>query len=911
MDIAILTVLNKIGELGSFASSEYSRLKDVDLQVSDLRSKLEFLMAWIQVAEEGNRIKRDQLVSVWVSQLRGAVFDAEDIIDEYIQELHRPGGENRPPVVEAKARTRRGRSFVSSCFPFRSVEEVAVRHSLSRQIREVLRRLDEIQRNSLFNMQPRVDALANTIQVFDRPTADTLKCGDPWTLVGLDGYTQSIIGLLHKDNGKREAIVIVGESGIGKTTAARAVLQSQDVQKHFDVCAWVCLPPKSRVDKYLDLILEQAQLQTHLHCRRREGVLDKMKLLVVLDGMDNIDELMDVLSELPRGTKGSRIMVTTQLQIKKIEQCIPGIRPVEIKCLKRPDCLKLLCRGLSGNPRRVYDAHKDKFDEKIYDISGGLPLAVVLLRGLVYFKDHEAQWNEVFELLKSYQHKRLIKRILTVSYTTMPTDLKLCFLYFSAMPPNIYVDLDKLQRLLSAEGILKSTSRVMGVEEEEGCLDMLVSRGLVQRVEGGTKLCIHQSVHGFAKTMAHETGFMEAHSQFDIRDTSIVRGLSVHNYVDRRVSMEKFLPKTRTLLGDFAEDYCVDEAVHPSGSHAISPKGLKNHSRLEFLCQSRFLRVLDLQGIQLGKLPDNIGRMIHLTYIGLRSCGLKDLPSSVAKLLNLETLDITGNDIQTVVDEFWNIEKLKHVLAKKLSLPVSSASMSLVTNLETLHGVALSSVGPQENSSLNKMRKLLSLAVVSVTATNVLTLALALQEINGLRHLKIAGDCSPVTFPCTRLCSLELDGKVLLDDASAQSLNSSCSFTKCRLVLRSSCMSQVLLDIFLSNLLLSELALLDDSFIGSKLFLRKGPFCDIEKLRIGNLKLLEELVIESETTLLNTIEIFGCPNMKTIQGLKNSEYLKNVVLFDMPEIVAQIKAEDKELFYKIKHVRTEAWESET
>jgi hypothetical protein len=236
--------------------------------------------------------------------------------------------------------------------------------------------------------------------------------------------------------------------------------------------------------------------------------------------------------------------------------------------------------------------------------------------------------------------------------------------------------------------------------------------------------------------------------------------------------------------------------------------------------------------------------------------------------------------------------------------------MGLVTNLETLCGVTLSSDGAQENCPLNKMCKLLSLAVVGVTDANVRTLAMALEEIRGLRHLKIAGDCSPVTFPYTRLCSLELDGEVLSDEASEQSLSSSCSFTKCRLVLRSSFMSQVLLDRFLSNLLLSELALLDDAFVGLKLLLRKGPFCDLEKLRIGNLKLLEELVIESEMTLLKTIEIFGCPNMKTIKGLTNSEYLTNVVLFDMPEIVAQIKTEDKELFDKIKHVRTEEWESE-
>lgn len=51
--------------------------------------------------------------------------------------------------------------------------------------------------------------------------------------------------------------------------------------------------------------------------------------------------------------------------------------------------------------------------------------------------------------------------------------------------------------------------------------------------------------------------------------------------------------------------------------------------------------------------------------------------------------------------------------------------------------------------------------------------------------------------------------------------------------------------------------------------------------------------------------------MKTIQGLKHSEQLKIVVLFDMPAIVAQIEGEDKRLVNKIKHARSAAWASAT
>ena len=258
----------------------------------------------------------------------------------------------------------------------------------------------------------------------------------------------------------------------------------------------MCLPPKSRVDKYLDEIWKQVQEQVHHECSRNNGkqILAKMKFLVVLDGMDSMDELTGVLGELPGGATGSRTLVTTQLQSADIKQRRPDVASVEIKCLERADCLQFLDRVFSGRCRQVYEDNRHKYVDKIYKISGGLPLAVVLLRGLLYFKDHETQWNEVFELLESYARMRLVKRILTVSYSTMPTILKQCFLYFAAMPPNVPLDLKRLERLWSAEGFPESESGGDFSEDEvlARCLRVLVLRGLLQSVEDGSKICIHQ-----------------------------------------------------------------------------------------------------------------------------------------------------------------------------------------------------------------------------------------------------------------------------------------------------------------------------------------------------------------------------------------------------------------------------------
>ncbi|XP_045086564.1 probable disease resistance protein RXW24L [Aegilops tauschii subsp. strangulata] len=901
MDTSILTVLNKIGEVAQFAVAEYQRLQDVDKQVDDLCSKLEFLMAMIQVAEEGNRIKRDELVRVWVNHLRSAVFQAEDIADEYFQEVY----QSRPGFERKQARR-------CPCIPCFNLSEVPVRYDLAGQIKELLGRLDDIQNNKLLNMRPRMDgALDNNIQAIDKPTIGTMVVeGRVDAAVGFDGYIKSIINLLLEDKGST-VVVVTGESGIGKSTAARAVLGDRTVNRSFDICVWVCLPAKSRVDKYLDQIWKQSDEQTHHGCGRSEfkQVLAKMKSLVVLDGMDSMDELTGVLRELPGGAKGSRIVVTTQLPDEEIKQRRSGVTTVEVKSLEQADCVEFLDKVFSGRCRRVYKENQDKFVDKIYKISGGLPLAVVLLGGLLYFKDHETQWNEVFDLLESYARKRLIKRLLTVSYATMPTILKSCFLYFAAMPPNVPLDLKKLHRLWSAEGIAESESGGGFTENEvlARCLRVLVSRGLVERMEDGTKICIHQSVHGFAKEIAHETGFMESDSKFGIRGASTVRGLSIHNYVDRviRIDKENCFPKLRTLLGDFAED-SITEVAH-------AKRGLRK-SRLEFLRHSKFLRVVDLHGVKLGTLPDSIGDMIHLRYLGLRSCCLMDLPPSVAKLLNLETLDITDNQVQSIVDEFWKIKKLKHVLAEKLTLPLSAASMDLVTELETLQGVRLSSQWTQENCPIKNMAKIFSLAVVGATAACVRLLAKALEEKRALHHLKIAGDRIPLlrSSRYQPLQYLQLDGKILSDEGAAQSYHTRRPITASRIVLRSSCMSQELLGRFLSQPIVNELELLDNSFTDLKLLLQGDAFKYLKKLKLGNLKELEELVIgESAVPNLMTLEIFGCPKLKKIQGLKNLEQLKNLFFFDMPEIVAQLEAVDKELSGKIKHVRTSAWASTT
>jgi hypothetical protein len=86
-EAAISAVLSKLGEI---ASNEIRLQLQVRDDITLLRYKLEWLLAFVRDADRKRRAGTDELTRVRVSQTRSVAFDVEDALDDFFFEEVRP-----------------------------------------------------------------------------------------------------------------------------------------------------------------------------------------------------------------------------------------------------------------------------------------------------------------------------------------------------------------------------------------------------------------------------------------------------------------------------------------------------------------------------------------------------------------------------------------------------------------------------------------------------------------------------------------------------------------------------------------------------------------------------------------------------------------------------------------------------
>ncbi|TYG70673.1 hypothetical protein ES288_D05G332400v1 [Gossypium darwinii] len=592
-------------------------------------------------------------VKSWTDELKDAVYDAEDLLDEISTEALRNKIESEYQTTHMKQVS----SFFSSLNPFKD--------GAQSKLEEIIGRLD-----NLLNQKQILGLKENSEgeKAFQRTPATSLV--DESDVCGRDDEKEEIMKLLDPQNlpkNQVDVIPIVDMGGLGKTTLSQLIYNDPRVDKWFHPKAWVCVSEEFDALKLTKTILEETKYNcdgnqnlNQLQLKLKEQLLGK-KYLIILDDVWNENYAVWEQLSIPFkfGAQNSKIIVTTRNEsVADIMRTIPTYH---LKTLSNDDCWTLFAKHAFVGTTPSTHPDLKAIGEAIVKRCNGLPLAAKTLGGLLRWKLDADEWNKILHS-KFWDIPNTASNILpalTLSYHYLPSHLKRCFAYCSIFPKDYEFEKEELIQLWMAKGLLQ-LSKDNGDPEELGneYFKDLRLRSFFQQSKG-EKSCfvMHDLISDLAKSVTGEFICRLEGSGGSCVITEKTRHLSnVQEIYDVRQKFQS-LPKAKGLRtfinvkssfhGVFVSNVLMHDLLIKSSLRVLSLAGYKNINELpEDIGSLKHLRNLNLSGTSIKRLPNSLCTLYNLQALTLYGCSdLVKLPRYIGRLINMLYLDIMGTKL--------------------------------------------------------------------------------------------------------------------------------------------------------------------------------------------------------------------------------------------------------------------------
>ncbi|XP_049386506.1 disease resistance protein RPP13-like, partial [Solanum stenotomum] len=548
----------------------------------------------------------------------------------------------------------------------------------------------------------------------------------------------------------------------------------------------------------------------------------------------------------PDGKKGSRVIITTRKE-DVAERADDRGFVHKLRFQSQEESWDLFCRKLLDV--RAMVPEMESLAKDMVEKCGGLPLAIVVLSGLLSHKKGLNEWQMVKDhLWKNIKEDKSIEisNILSLSYNDLSTALKQCFLYFGILPEDQVLGADNIIRLWMAEGFIPRGQERME-DVAEGFLNELIRRSLVQVAytswERVTECRVHDLLHDLAIQKALEVNFFDIYDPRSHSISSLCIRHVIHSQGERYLSLDLSNLKLRSVMF-FDPDF-------------------REMRLINFRSVFQHLYVLYLDIDELSIVPDAIGSLYHLKFLRLR--GIRDVPSSIGNLKNLQTLVVNEGGYSCKLPcETADLINLRHLIAP-YSKPL--AHISKLTSLQVLKGVVCDQwkdVDPIDLVNLRELsmefiKKSYSLNNIS-SLKNLSTLALLGEFDNPFPSLEFV-NC------CEKLQKLWLDGRIEKLPLFPNSIT--------MMLLENSKLTEDPMPILgmLPNLRDLQLR---RAYEGKEIMCSDNSFSQLEFLQLEYLWNLERWDLDtSAMPLIKGLGIHNCPNLKEIpERMKYVELLK-------------------------------------
>ncbi|XP_031122634.1 putative late blight resistance protein homolog R1A-10 [Ipomoea triloba] len=676
MDAVVDLLINKVAQTVEENASLILGIKD---QVEDLLEELKSFKAFlIEASKKNESCNANAVLRDVVQKIQKVVADAEDAIDKYLVERR---NHRARPVLKR---------WAEKVSYYTKVNEAA------KEIETIKKRAEKIRLDHAPSLKKLQE---NNPQLAVLQKAPVVEEDE---VIGFDEEAKTIKDRLTEKLNDTVIISIVGMAGLGKTTLTNMVFNDRELHYGSFTRLWLHVSRNmNRRRIFMDIISEFTKELSAYNEMRDEQLAQRIKeflkdgmYFIVLDDVWKTTDWDHLKIAFPNNQKGSRILVTTR-NLEVANHVDSKNAPHKLKFLEPGESWELLQKKVFH--KETCPEHLAPTGRSIAKKCNGLPLAVVVIAGVLDKNDTAARWKEVaedpFPLIN--RESQSYNELVSLSYNQLPSHTKDCFLYLAAFPMGHEIPVWKLICLWIAEGFIPSSKNMEGTAETY--LKDFVNRNLLmvmkKRADGEIKSCrLHDTLHEFCKSEAMKNNL------FHEIDGAKIEGNKDYRRLCIRSNLRSFIHSESKPSGEHIRSLLTSTKYEVPKEHlATIPKSYP------------FLKVFDVEELKFEILPKEFYQLYHIRYLAITT-DLKLFPKPFTNLWNTQTLVFnTSQSSVEVKAEICKLTKLRHLLANaSFEFPTPENCRDKCEDLQTL-----SSISPKSctEAIFDKMPNLLKLGV--------------------------------------------------------------------------------------------------------------------------------------------------------------------------------------------------------
>ncbi|XP_052110454.1 disease resistance protein RPV1 isoform X2 [Arachis duranensis] len=554
-------------------------------------------------------------------------------------------------------------------------------------------------------------------------------------LVGIHKPIAQLESLMLKESEGVRVIGIWGLGGIGKTTIAEEVYNRMCAE--FESCCFLANVRKeserdgimSLKKKLFSTLLNEQNLRIDLPKGLPDYVekrLGRMKVLIVLDDVNDSDQLETLIGARDWFGLGSRIIITTrdkQVLVGEAEEIY------QVEALDCDESLELFI--LNAFKQNQFEMEYCELSRRVVKYAKGIPLVVKVLAQLLRGKRKDI-WESQLEKLKRMPNKKVLD-IMRLSYDDLDRQEQQIFLDIACFFNGLKLKLEYINVLLKDQDYAVAA----GMERlKDKALIIISEHNIVSMHDIIQEMAWEIIKDGSAEYPGNQLRLWDSHDIY--QGSEAIRSISFNFSAikDLQLSQEVFAKMSKLRFLNFYSNISQEAMYSSDGLPSSWNKGLCLPQGLDSL--SNEVRYLSWMHYPLDSLPTNFSAE-NLVILDLSFNRMEKLWCGVKNLANLRILRLYNSLHLTMLPDLSKARNLEIlVIRKSFSFLYVHPSVFCLNKLEILDlGGCVSLRQLRSYIHLSSLRSLSLVGCVrlqdfSVTSENLEGLNL---ELTGIQQL--------------------------------------------------------------------------------------------------------------------------------------------------------------------------------